>query len=144
MSASDLDPSKDQDHTHFVNEYLWNCNGSKLLLPSNSKYSCIGFRFSYFHLTLTNSKVQCQGDSHFDDEYFGNGDISSKNYYYHNYKVTYVLLIGSSTFDLCHSKGQCQGNAYFDNEYLENSIIYGTNHHCHQMEIEQWAFDCHI
>ena len=38
-----------------------------LLLPLNMK-ECVGFRLSSFNLTLTPSKVQCQGQAHFDSE----------------------------------------------------------------------------
>ena len=43
-----------------------------LILPSNRK-SCVGFRFSYLHLTLTHFKGH--GNAYFNCDFLENGDI---------------------------------------------------------------------
>ena len=34
----------------------------------------MSFRLAYFHLAMTNYKRQCQGHTHFDNEYLGNDE----------------------------------------------------------------------
>ena len=72
---------QDQDHAYFDCKNLGYCDMTLLeilLLPSNRK-SYVGIRMACLHLTLTNSKGQCQGHTHFVCEYRANGHIDVKH-----------------------------------------------------------------
>ena len=114
-------------------------------------HSNIGFQLAYLHLTLTNSKghgqSHGQGHAHLDDEYFGNGDIWSKNYYYHqiadskscmSFRLAYLHLA------LAYSYVDSQDQARFEHKSLGNGGRYGKHCNCYQLQSHILDFDIFV
>ena len=82
-------------HMSTMNFFKWWWIGQILLKQSN-RMSCIGFRFTCVHLTLTHFEGHGQDPAHFYIKYLGNGDIT----FAFKYDGMYWLLIDISTFNL--------------------------------------------